>query len=833
MIKKFLGFTLILVLLVLTIAFPVYSEVLEIDLSKAVGNSNASYKTSPERWELAKSGFVQIIEGQSDLLAGTFNGTRLNSDGKIVLNIPNSCSGSFISKVFDLSQTAGDETITYTLYIPTGASGTMYIRHGSSPSNMSEWSQVSGPGIPIRSIIGASKYIQYKVEMGSNSSCNTTPNFGGITLIWARYSVDAGRVGTAKVDNLYASLVKGVSVIQDEPSGTAIRWAVSDDNGITYKKYQNGSWLTISSISDSGNTLSEIQSIPRVAWASLSQGYFRLFFSLKSNVSYLTPSVSSIEVEYELPSVEITSFICSQKLYVAQKGDCQVTAQSNIGSLSYQWSGPSDIQITPNGNRAEVSFSTQGKKTIKVRSFITEIPEAYTEKTFTLEVSTPPKPRIVLDGPKGVMLGESAIYKATVSCPEKMRCTFRFLVDGKSYGEQTIEVLFRELGKHTVVAQAWDAEIPNSLGETSLAVYVSEVSKPFISFEVPKKVELGVPFKASVKVTSAYGNPTGYWILPDGTNVSGNQLTYTAQKKTDSLKLKYVAWVEGFDYTRTTAESNAIKVDVYEMPRFTIKSFQKLDKPVYAPYGAFFGVNGDIGIVKDFGVTLTHKWDFGDGTVIEGGDPGRAGHTYTEAGTYTVTLKVFDDRGNESVDSVQITILDPPPIVVDFKTVASNQYNRAPLKVFLKPVVTGGHPALDKVSSYLWSINGIPSSDARMLNVTFDVPGEYVISLKVETKTGKVAEGSKTINVNPNQLPECVITYQDFPKYKYTKISSSCSDPDGKVKSYFWDLGDGTTSEKANVFAKYTESGTYNVTLTVTDDSGGQAVFSMPISVER
>jgi PKD repeat protein len=281
-------------------------------------------------------------------------------------------------------------------------------------------------------------------------------------------------------------------------------------------------------------------------------------------------------------------------------------------------------------------------------------------------------------------------------------------------------------------------------------------------------------------------------------------------------------------------ESSPIKVDVYEMPQFRIKSFQKLDKPLYAPYGAFFGVMGDIGVVKDFGVTLHHQWDFGDGMVVEGGDPGRVSHIYSEGGTYTVKLSVFDDRGESSVDSLEITILDPPPLVVGpFKLVASNKYNRAPLSLYVKPVVSGGNPALDKVSSYRWSINGEGVSDGRMLKVTLNDPGDYLIGLRVETKTGKVAEGEELIRVNPNQVPVCEISYQDYPKYKYTKIFSSCYDPDGKVKSYFWDLGDGTTSERTKVFAKYEQSGTYEVTLTVTDDSGAQATFSMPVTVER
>lgn len=827
--------------LVLFVTLPAYSDIKELDLSQAVGDSNSSYKSTLGGWELAKSGIVQNVEGPSDLSQGSFSGTKLNDQGKVVINTPSYCSGTFTSKIFDLSQTAGDESLSYYLYVPSGTSASIYLRHGSSPQALGNWNPITGQNIKIRDIIGQNNYFQYKVEMGSNNACSNTPQYGGITIVWNKYSTNPGRVSTVKVEDIYGSLVKGVSVVQNVPQGTRVRWAISDDNGASIKKFQSGAWVTIASgasitssvIDNNGNTKEELEAIPVTAWKSLNPGFFRVFFSLKTSADYLSPFVSSIEVEYDPPEVEINSFSCNAKLYVEEVGSCEVNARTNIGNLSYLWSGPADMKITPNGKNASVSFSAQGRKTIKVRSFISEIPGTYQEKTVTIDVSMPPKPRIVVSGPKGVMLGESATYQATVSCPERMTCAFRFLVDNETYGDQTIEVTFRELGKHSVVAQAWDPNLPNSLGETALSVYVSEVPKPFVSFEVPKKVELGVPFTASVRLTSTYGTPTGYWVLPDGTNVNGSSVTYTATKKVDDLKFKYVAWVEGFDYTRTTVESPPIRVDVYQMPQFTIKSFQKLDKPIYAPYGAFFGVNGNIGIPKEFGVTLTHQWDFGDGTVIEGGDPGRAGHTYTEAGTYTVTLKVFDDRGNESTDSIQITILDPPPIVVDFKMVASNKYNRAPLKVFLKPVVTGGHPTLDKLSSYTWIINGVNCSDARMLNVTFNEPGEYAVTLKVETKTGKTAEGTKIITVNSNRPPECTLSYQDFPKYKYTKIFASCSDPDGKVTKYFWDLGDGTTSEKANVFAKYTESGTYEVTLTVTDDSGTQAIFSIPVTVER
>lgn len=50
--------------------------------------------------------------------------------------------------------------------------------------------------------------------------------------------------------------------------------------------------------------------------------------------------------------------------------------------------------------------------------------------------------------------------------------------------------------------------------------------------------------------------------------------------------------------------------------------------------------------------------------------------------------------------------------------------------------------------------------------------------------------------------------------------SVNSSDSDGNIVSYTWDFGDGTTSSVANPNHSYSSAGTYNVTLTVTDDGG-------------
>ncbi len=49
---------------------------------------------------------------------------------------------------------------------------------------------------------------------------------------------------------------------------------------------------------------------------------------------------------------------------------------------------------------------------------------------------------------------------------------------------------------------------------------------------------------------------------------------------------------------------------------------------------------------------------------------------------------------------------------------------------------------------------------------------------------------------------------------------SGSSDSDGSIVSYAWDLGDGTTGSGITVTHSYSATGSYTMTLTVTDDGG-------------
>lgn len=83
----------------------------------------------------------------------------------------------------------------------------------------------------------------------------------------------------------------------------------------------------------------------------------------------------------------------------------------------------------------------------------------------------------------------------------------------------------------------------------------------------------------------------------------------------------------------------------------------------------------------------------------------------------------------------------------------------------------------------------------------------------------------------PNQPPSLSISASPTSGVSplFVSFASSASDADGFIASYFWNFGDGTSSSSANPTHTYS-AGSYNASLTVTDNSGATTTKSVGIN---
>jgi PKD repeat protein len=85
--------------------------------------------------------------------------------------------------------------------------------------------------------------------------------------------------------------------------------------------------------------------------------------------------------------------------------------------------------------------------------------------------------------------------------------------------------------------------------------------------------------------------------------------------------------------------------------------------------------------------------------------------------------------------------------------------------------------------------------------------------------------------VSGNQPPTAAFTSTCHADGTCDFDSSGSSDADGSIASYAWTFGDGGTSTQANPTHAYGSSGSYDVTLTVTDNGGASKAVTHSVSV--
>ncbi|MFT4009802.1 MAG: PKD domain-containing protein [Nocardioidaceae bacterium] len=207
------------------------------------------------------------------------------------------------------------------------------------------------------------------------------------------------------------------------------------------------------------------------------------------------------------------------------------------------------------------------------------------------------------------------------------------------------------------------------------------------------------------------------------------------------------------------------------------------------------------------GSIASYAWDFGDG---ETGTTANPTHTYETVGTYTVTLTVTDNEGASTSVSQSVTVTNPLP-TASFTFTASN-----------KTVTFDSSASSDTngtIASYSWDFgDGTTSTEANPVH-TYATLASYTVSLVVTDNNGGSSSAATTTLTLSNTAPTAAFT-SSATGLSVTFDSSGSADTDGTIASYSWDFGDGGVSTAANPTHTYASSGTFEVTLTVTDDDG-------------
>lgn len=135
------------------------------------------------------------------------------------------------------------------------------------------------------------------------------------------------------------------------------------------------------------------------------------------------------------------------------------------------------------------------------------------------------------------------------------------------------------------------------------------------------------------------------------------------------------------------------------------------------------------------------------------------------------------------------------------------------------------------IASRNWNFGDGSSSTAANPAKTYATAGSYTVSLTVTDDKGAATSISKTITVTapPNVPP--VAQFGSTVSVLAVTFTDQSTDSDGSIASRSWNFGDGTSSSLANPVKTYAASGTYQVSLTVTDNRGASTTSTRSITV--
>jgi len=208
-------------------------------------------------------------------------------------------------------------------------------------------------------------------------------------------------------------------------------------------------------------------------------------------------------------------------------------------------------------------------------------------------------------------------------------------------------------------------------------------------------------------------------------------------------------------------------------------------------------------------------------------------HVYETPGSYDTSFTVYDAQGNYRISTDVVTVV-PAALVVSARSTVGQAQVDQPVGFEATSVVTPAPYANDQIT-YQWLFGDNNSSYGDPVSHAFTQAGNYVVRVvATDNRTGAANQTFLVVTVT-DPAPQAVITgattgVEDSPVY-FSGFASVAPYSDHPFLRYRWNFGNGERGAGANTSTVYTQAGTYQVELTVTNPLGESSVATRVVSI--
>lgn len=395
--------------------------------------------------------------------------------------------------------------------------------------------------------------------------------------------------------------------------------------------------------------------------------------------------------------------------------------------------------------------------------------------------------------------------------------------------EKVINLYARMRYEDTTAAGKYAYDFVNKI------ISVKPPAAPKIVIKGSMHAEVGKVFtleaKATPRYSGVYSAIEGSWLLPDGSEVSGDTLTMTVPESWagQSKPIVYSAWHETLELETKAQKTFFAKGWKYEFPDYTFKIDQKTK---FAPSLI------SISAVKDR-VSYPEPIYFETSFIpmstmtLQYEHLTRARFIANDVGVHTIKIIISDTRGNtqEFIETIDVVKAKEP--ATSIRTIYSNSKVREPLDVVVYASVNPDH-YLDTVAKYEWYLDGVLNSSVTRKGDFDDIyEGDHEIKMIATTAHGHKVERIVNVTVKDNITPTCKLTWRV--ETIYMQMRSNCVDEDGQLTYWNWEVDGLMTSAHGTSVNYYYPGGikptTISVKLTAFDDSNESTVVTEVINL--
>lgn len=328
----------------------------------------------------------------------------------------------------------------------------------------------------------------------------------------------------------------------------------------------------------------------------------------------------------------------------------------------------------------------------------------------------------------------------------------------------------------------------NHCGNADTLQYNVEVCAPLIAAFDIQKSDTSVFFDASVLSSGA---KDFYWDFGNGKGASGSSVIHNFNNYGDH----YVTLTLVNECEDSLVIGDTIKLCPPMLPAWEYQLISRTGSNTIIQFDASGSQNGD-----------SYYWDFGDGS-SDSSTQSTHVHTYTNYGSYQVTLKLLNICGDsiQLQDSVKICPLPSASWSVNISQMAGGAN------------VSFDASGSQNVLAYYWDFGDGTSGSGLTTSHSYTVLGNYFVTLTAVNACNDSSSFGDTITLCQPPIPSW--TYQIISNNASGMAIQFDASASQNTASYQWDFGDGNSGSGVIPQHTYvTPSLTYLVKLTVTNN---------------